>query len=43
MLDELGVPASCPVLLSKEAQPGRLATVKLRLLPLGPAAFGVNA
>jgi hypothetical protein len=42
MPDEVGVPASCPVLLSKEAQPGRLTIVKLRLLPLGAAAVGVK-
>jgi len=42
MLEELGVPLRFPVLLSKEAQPGRLAIVKLIWLPLGPAVFGVK-
>jgi hypothetical protein len=38
-----GVPESSPVLLSKLAQEGGFAMLKVRALPLGSAAVGLNA
>jgi hypothetical protein len=40
---ELGVPDRRPVEELKEAQPGRLAMLKVRVLPSASAALGVKA